>query len=46
MAREYGIWKECIDMDFITHKEKNNKNLPDIRFISKKGRDDMEGLMW
>ena len=47
-AREYDRWMVCIDMNFIVHKEKDDKIIASYVYscIEQKGRDDLAGLIW
>ena len=47
LAREYGRWMVCIEMNFIAHKEKDDKILASYVYgwIGQKGRDDLAGLI-
>ena len=47
LAREYDRWMVCIEMNFIAHKEKDDKILASYVYgwIGQKGRDDLAGLI-
>ena len=48
LAREYDRWMVCIEMNFIAHKEKDDKIMASYIYgwIDQKGRDNLAGLIW
>ena len=48
LAREYDRWMVYIDINFIAHKEKDDKIMVSniYGWMGQKGRDDLAGLIW